>query len=296
MVPLRILAALRAQNALDSSRFFIAQEDDLNASGLDLTNHDAGRHIRLWANDTFASLYFAYVQQRLLNAITTAEQQRRPERAFPNWEEITWQNMLTRLRSLVTEQIGPFLDSVIGEPAGRTYDVNAARLPIQISVLRAIFLTGRLNEREKYQNLQFDANKDIVLLILLAALVDLAGTASTRIVLETSYAGLTIVEDNGSRRKLVFLYGGYVTAAYPALSAYLTDIEDQDGQLPEFEVAIIPCHRYDVPDDAFPVAPILGKALPGIARARRRFIDPRPVFATRTYDELITTLRTSLEL
>lgn len=296
MVPLRILDALRREHHLDNSHFFIAQETDLNTAGLDLTGHDPNRHIRLWANDAFASLYFAYLQQRLQNAVTTAEQQRRPERAFSNWEENSWQNVITRLRALITEQLGSFLDSVIGEPANRPYDANAAQLPIEISALRAIFLTGRLNEPGKYQNFQFDANKDIVLLILLAALVDLVSAGGSRISLETSYAGLTIVEDNGSRRKLLFLYGIYVNTAYSGLSAYLTDVEDRDGQFPEFEVAVIPCCRYDVPDDAFPLAPILGKSLPGTARARRRFIDPRQVFVTRTYEELVTTLNTALEL
>jgi hypothetical protein len=296
MVPLRVLAALRAQNALDSSHFFIAQETDLNPAGRDLTNNDADRHLRLWANDTFASLYFAYLQQRLLNAITTAEQQRRPERAFPNWEEAAWQALIPRLRALTTEQFGAFLDSVIGDPGARPYDERAARLPIEVSALRAIFLTGRLAARDKYQNIQFDANKDIVLLVLLAALVDLILGAGGRISLETSYAGLTIVEDNGSRRKLIFLYGVYVNTAYPSLSAYLTEIEDSDGQFPEFEVAVIPCSRYDVPDEAFPVNPILAKALPGTTRARRRFVDPRLVFATRSYDDLVTNLRTILEM
>lgn len=296
MVPLQILAALRADNKLDSSHFYIAQEGDLNVPGRNLTDNNPNRHIPLWANDAFASLYFAYVTRRLRNAITTAEQQRRPERAFSSWEEDAWQTTIARLRSLIADEFGAFLDSNIGEPGNRPYDETAARLPFEISALRAIFLTGRLNERGKYHNLSFDANKDVVLLILLAALVDLALATGARLSVETSYAGLTILEANGARRKLVFLYGIYVNTASAALSDYLIEIEDRDGRYPEFEVAVIPCSRYDVPDGAFPIVPILARTLPGAARARRRFIDPRAVFATRTYDELVGTLRTALEL
>ena len=296
MVPLRVLAALRANHALDVSHFFIAQDSDLNPAGRDLTNNDPSRHIRLWANDTFASLYFAYLRQRLQNAITTAEQQRRPERAFPVWDEPSWQALITRLRTLTTEDLGAFLDAFIGPPASRSYDERAASLPIEISAIRAIFLTGRLEARGKYQNLHFDANKDIVLLILVAALVDLCRPANAHISLETSYAGITISEDNGSRRKFLFLYGIYPNAAYPALSTYLIDVEDTDGQFPEFEVAVIPCSRYDIPDDAYPVTPILAKPLPGGKRARRRFVDPKTVFETQGYDDLIVKLRTTLEL
>jgi hypothetical protein len=297
MVPLLVLASLRAENLLDNSNFYIAQEGPLNPGARNLIQADPNRQIMMWANDTFTSLYFAYLRQRLQGAISTAEQQRRPERAFPLWEEKTWETVIVKLRDLTNEGLGAFLDKLIGDPGARTYDQAASLLPIHISAVRAIFLTGRVPARGKYQNLQFDSNKDIALLILLAALVDLSlAPGGPSLTLETSYAGLTITEGSGTRRKIIFLYGIYISASYPSLFAYLDDIEDSDGQLPEFEVAVIPCTRYDVPDDAFPATPILAKALHGAARARRRFIRPTVIFATASYDALVETLRTELEL
>jgi hypothetical protein len=297
MVPIKVLSQLRALNLLDCSRFYIAQESDLNAAGLELIHNEPARHIRLWANDTFTSLYFAYLRQRLGNAISTAEQQRRPERAFSNWEEDDWQALITRLRALTNEDLGAFLDNVIGAPNHRLYDATASQLPIRLSAIRELFLVGRLVDREKYQNLQFDTTKDIVLLVLLAVLVDLSrSTGGPRFSLETAYSGITIIEDSGSRRKMILLYGTYINTAYPSLLSYLSDVEDADGHLPEFEVAVIPCSRYDVPDDAYPVRGLLAKTLPGGKRARRRFVHPVTIFATTSYDNLVGTLRAELEL
>ena len=297
MVPLQVLAQLRAQHHLDNSHFYIAQVDDLSPGGRSLIQDNDSQHIRLWANDTFCSLYFAYIYRRLQLAIATAVQQPRLERAFPAWDDTTWANVVERLRVLLADDLGIFLDTVIGEPNARIYGERARDLPIGLSALRAIFLTGKVANRGKYHNLQFDPNKDLVLLILLAALVDLTrSTPGCCFSFESTYAGLTILEDTGSKRKLCFLYGTYQTAAYHSISTYLNEIEDVDGHLPEFEIAIVPCSRYDVPDDDFPPLPILGKALPGVSKAQRRFVDPAAVFQTNSYNALITTLREELEL
>jgi hypothetical protein len=297
MVPLQVLAQLRAQDHLDSSHFYIAQESDLSAGGRNLLQNNDAKHIQLWANDVFASLYFAYIRRRLQLAIANAEQQLRLERAFPNWTDASWANVIDRLKVLTTEDLGMFLDSIIGQPNARAYDDRASSLPVGLSALRAIFLTGKVPARGKYHHLQFDPNKDIVLLILLATLIDLIRSpGGPSLSFESTHAGITFTEGSGSRRKLCFLYGIYQTAAYHSISTYLNEIESTDGQLPEFEIAVVPCSRYEVPDDAPPPGPILGKMLPGGRKAQRRFVDPTSIFQTTSYDALITTLRAALEL
>ncbi|HEX7286836.1 MAG TPA: SIR2 family protein [Candidatus Angelobacter sp.] len=297
MVPLQVLAQLRAENNLDSSHFYIAQEGDLSTGGRNLIQENNAKHIRLWANDTFASLYFAYIRRRLQLVITTAEQQMRLERAFPDWNDDSWTTLITRLRVLTSEDLGFFLDTFIGDQNARAYDERACRLPIGLSAIRTIFLTGRVPARGRYQNLQFDPNKDIVLLILLAAVIDLSrSTDGTSLSFESTHAGITLIERSGSRRKLCFLYGTYPTAAYHSISRYFNDIEDADGQLPEFEVSVVPCSRYNIPNDDFRPVPILGKALPGVPKAQRRFVDPGRIFQTNSYDALVEKLQEELEL
>jgi hypothetical protein len=297
MVPLQVLAQLRAENHLDGSHFYIADESNLSTGGRNLIQDNDARHIRLWANDSFASLYFAYIRRRLQLVIEAAEQQTRQERAFPEWNDDSWTALITRLRGLIDNDLGLFLDTVIGDQNARAYDENASRLPIGISAIRTIFLIGKVSSRNKYRNLQFDPNKDIVLLILLAATVDLTRRPDgPRLSFESTHVGLTLIENSGSRRKLCFLYGTYATAAYYSISRYFKDIEDSDGRLPEFEVAVIPCSRYNVPDDKFPTAPILGKALPGVPKAQRRFVKPSQIFETTSYDVLLDVLQQELEL
>jgi hypothetical protein len=296
MVPIRVLQSLRADHLLDSSHFFIAQESDLNPAGRDLTNNDPTHHIRLYANDTFVSVYFAYLRRRLSNAIDTAEQQRRHERAFPVWEENVWQELIKRLRALITDDLGAFLDNTMGAPDARHFE-TASRLPIHISAIRTIFVSGQLQEREKYQKILFDPIKDIVQLVLVAATVDLGRSiGNIGFSLETTHVGITISEASGSKRKILFLHGTYPNTAYPMISEYLNEVENTDGQLPEFEAAVIPCSPYSVPSSAFPTKPILAKTLLGGPRAVRRIVDPAKIFSTKSYDDLVATLRAELEL
>jgi hypothetical protein len=296
MVPLQVIAQLRAENNLDGSHFYIADENDLSTGGRNLIQGNDARHIRLWGNDIFSSLYFAYLRRRLQLVIDAAEQQTRHERAFPEWSDDCWTALIARLKVLINDDLGLFLDTRIGAQNARVYDEIASRLPIGISAIRTIFLNGNVPNRGRYRSLQFDPNKDIVLLILLAAMVDLTRRAGgPSLSFETTQAGLTLIENSGSRRKLCFLYGTYPTAAYHSISRYFKDIEDTDGQLPEFEVAVVPCSRYNVPDDNFPPAPILGKALPGVPKAQRRFVEPSRIFETTSYESLLEALQQELE-
>jgi hypothetical protein len=295
MVPAVVIGALRQNAALQGAEYFIADETQLSAGARQLNGDVADRHLPMYANDTFASLYFSFLRKRFGQAIETANQQTRPERAFTQWTDAVWQAVLLRLRNLLNNELPEWLDSLIGDPHVRKYEDSIATIPIHLSVLRQLFLEGQVRNRSIYEPFRFDPVKDIVLLILIAAFVDLCQSSSLAVKIDSSFSGLTIFETTGATRSICFVYGTYVSSVERVINLYLDSVEDRDGQLPHFEVIVVPCSHYQLGGaPAQPPRPVLAKRMPGMHIAKRRFIDPERVFECRDYDELINNLRDDL--
>jgi hypothetical protein len=136
MVPAKVIADLRSRAALPNAEYFVAQDADLLAGARELTGPSADHHLRMYANDMFASLYFAAMKKRFENAITTAEQQTQPERAFFKWNDVIWRQALDRVQVLLSNELAAFLEATIGPSASRSYDSSVSNLPIDLAHLR----------------------------------------------------------------------------------------------------------------------------------------------------------------
>jgi hypothetical protein len=297
MVPAQAIAELRRHAALQGAEYFVAEDADLPSGARELTGGSADRHLRMYANDMFASLYFAFIKKRFENAISTGEQQTQPERAFSNWNDMAWREALDRVHVLLSDNLPAFLDATIGPPSSRAYGDFVSALPVDIAHLRQLFLAGKIPQRGIYLPLRFDPVKDIVLLIVMAALVDVAQAANLSLSVESTFAGITITEAGGIKRKVMLVHGTYAKSVEPMVREYINDIESLDGQFPTFEVIVVPCNQYAVGQDStFAPAPVLSKRLPGTYLAKRTFINPDEVFGTNDFADLVLVLGAKLEV
>jgi hypothetical protein len=295
MVPAKVIADLRSRAALPNAEYFVAHDADLPAGARELTGTSADYHLRMYANDMFASLYFAAMKKRFENAITTAEQQTQPERAFFKWNDAIWRQALDRVQILVSNELAAFLEATIGPSASRSYDDSVSNLPIDLAHLRQLFLEGLVRQRGIYVPFRFDPVKDIVLLIIMAAVIDVARAANLTLSVESSFAGITITEVGGVKRKIMLVHGTYVGSVEPMVHEYVSDIENVDGRFPTFEVLVIPCNQYTVGKyPASAPAPVLSKRLPGTHATKRTFIKPDGVFGTNDFANLVLHLRAQL--
>ena len=223
----------------------------------------------------FTSLYFAFLRKRFKQAIDTAQQQTQPERAFPNWNDDAWTDALQRLRHLIEFDFPSLLDSTIGLPGARPYDEGVGMIPVRLSELRQMFLEGRVQHSKSYQPFHFDPIRDVVLLTLLAALLDMGAASGVSFSLSVGLAGLTLTENAGAVRTICLVYGTYSPSVVPMVNGYLSDVEAALGTLPTFEVLIIPCAQYKVGTvSAFAPTPISSRSLPGGTVAKRTFVNP----------------------
>jgi hypothetical protein len=295
MVPARVVAGLRAQLALPAAQYFVAEDKDLADGARVLNGNDPNRHLRMYAPDMFTSLYFAFLRRRFKQAIETAKQQTQPERAFPKWTDRDWNECLVRVNDLLEVDLPTVLDRAIGLPGARDYDDSVAKIPIRLSGLRQMFLEGRVPQPNSYKPLLFDPIKDIVLLIVLAALVDLGKRRGFSISICQSLAGVTLKETTGAERTICLVHGTYPQSVVPMVKAYLADIESTLGALPTFEVVVIPCFQYLVAtDNLLSPGPILSKSLPGAYLATRRFLAPEVLFDSTNFGDLVSVLEMEL--
>lgn len=295
MVPAKVIQAMRAQHALTAAEYFVAQEGDLSHGALQLNGNQPNKHLQMYANDTFTSLYFSFLRKRFKQALEVAAQQTQPERAFSRWSDDAWNEMLIRLHVLMDDDFPKFLDYIIGLPGSRPYDDSIGILPVRLSELREMFLEGTVQHPRSYQPLRFDPLKDLVLLILIAAFFDLGACAGLSFSAKGEIAGITFVESTGTVRTACFVYGTYAPAAVPMVTNYLNDIEASYGILPTYEVLIVPCSQYHVGAVGTPTPrPVLSKSLPGSTTATRTFVNPDIIFHSTDFNDLGAKLRIKL--
>jgi hypothetical protein len=192
-------------------------------------------------------------------------------------------------------ELPTMLDSIIGVPGSRGYDDFVAGIPVRLSELREMFLEGRVQHPKLYQPFRFDPIKDVVLLTVLAALVELGAASGFSLSMNGDVAGVTITESTGVVRTICLVYGTYAPAVVPMVNAYLSDVEATIGTLPTFEVLIVPCSQYKIgsfPD--FAPDPVLSKPLPGVPAAKRTFVDPDVLFDSVDFGDLMSKLRAEL--
>lgn len=295
MVPARVIEELRRSNCLPSAEYFVAEDKDLSLGARQLIGDHPNRHLRMYADDMFTSLYFAFLRKRFKQAIDTAQQQTQPERAFPNWNDDAWTDALQRLRHLIEFDFPSLLDSTIGLPGARPYDEGVGMIPVRLSELRQMFLEGRVQHSKSYQPFHFDPIRDVVLLTLLAALLDMGAASGVSFSLSVGLAGLTLTENAGAVRTICLVYGTYSPSVVPMVNGYLSDVEAALGTLPTFEVLIIPCAQYKVGTvSAFAPTPISSRSLPGGTVAKRTFVNPDVLFDSVDFGDLVWKLRTVL--
>jgi hypothetical protein len=290
MVPARVIDELRTLHALAAAHYFIAEDNDLSSGARQLSGNRTDRHLPMYANDMFVSLYFAFLRKRFRQAIETAEQQTLPERAFPRWTDSTWNRLLVRLRQLLDFEFPDLLDSAIGLPGSRPYDDGISTLPTRLSELRQMFLEGKVQHPGSYQPFRFDPIKDIVLLTLLAAFIDLGNTSGFSLRIADDIAGILLAERTGIVRTICFVYGTYPRAVFQMVNGYLSEVEDAFGSLPTFEVLIVPCSHYNVATNPAFAPGISYKSLPGVYRAKRTFVNPDVVFDSSDFSDLVLSL------
>jgi hypothetical protein len=296
MVPLSMIQELRAAHQLDDLDYYVAQESALEARGRSLSGDDASHHLRLNANDFFVTMYFAWIRGRLKTAVHYGRGQTRLERAF-DWSDDGWTEALDRIEHLLETDFPRMLDLLFGAPEVRSFD-NSCQIPVDLSSLRQLFLSGEVNHVGKYCRLQFDPIRDLVMLIVVAAVVDIVSTTGNlSLELAQSHCGITLRESSGATRKLIFLFGTYPRVAFSVLNTYLDEIEDSGAGLPTPEIVVIPCNKFDVAeDDSFKPAGVLDKKLAGQVKTRRRFLKPQELLSTQTYGTLVARIREELEL
>ncbi|WP_353070748.1 SIR2 family protein [Tunturiibacter gelidoferens] len=295
MVPTKVIDVLRKANALPAARYFVAEDKDLTAGALQLSGDRPDHHLRMYANDTFTSLYFAALRTRFKQAVELAGQQTRPERAFTRWSDAEWDELVRRLHHLLEVDLPSLLDDAIGLPGLRTYDESVGTIPVRLSELREMFIEGRVQHPNLYRPFRFDRIKDLVLLTLIAAFVELKAGRALSLSLNNEIAGLNFIESTGAVRTVCFVYGTYAPAVVPMVTSYLNDLEASLGPLPSFEVLIIPCSEYKVGTiPSFAPRPVLAKHLPGIATAIRTFVNPDVIFGASDFADLISRLRSEL--
>jgi hypothetical protein len=300
-VAVRSIEAMRRRAELPPADYYVAQEAGVEARAYDVLIHnDASRHIRLDANDLFCSIYFGWLRSRLREVVRSAQSRTRIERPF-NWSDADWEAAVTRIDRLVEVELTGMLDHVIGEPDARNWGSESFNLPLNLSVVRTLFLDGKVEARDSYKNLRFgEITQDVVLLIVLSSLLDIVSRAEhLHLNLVRSYCGVTLQDSRtGAVRQIIFYRGPFFRTASGVLMAYLDEIdaEVEGGIAPE--IVVIPCERYDVGDiaDGLAPGPVTEKQFEGCQKAIKVFIEPDRILHTQNLESLRVALENSLEL
>ncbi len=298
-VPVRAIEELRQRNELPPANYYVAQEDELEARAFDaLIHNNASRHIRLNANDLFCSIYFGWLRARLREVVQSGRSRTRVERPF-DWADADWNTAMDRVNQLVEHELSDMLDHLIGTPDARTWESLCLTLPLNLSLARALFLDGKVEGRNTYNNLRFgDITHDLVMLVVLSALVDiLRGNESLHLGLHQGYCGLTVRDSRtGSSRQIILYRGQFAPRSYGVLSAYLAEIEADGGIAPE--IVVVPCEKYvfhaSAPD--LTLGRVLEKEFRGGQVAIKRFIPPDRILRAENLDALKTALQEELEV
>lgn len=281
---------------VDRSRRYIFQEADLSSSARCFIDNGPGKHVRLNANDLFSTMFYGWVRAGLRDALQGAHGQSPPERPF-HWTDDGWNAALQRVECFLEGGFPEVLDCLLGPPSARDWD-GAAEVPVAISNLRRLFLDGKVGEKTKYRRLQFDATKDIVLLLMIVALHEaVRGKAGWRLDPRSGHLGVRLLVPGGGSRQVFLLYGSYPQNACAVLTRYLREAEEAHEVFPSPEIVIIPCCPYQVPDDAgLEPSGILSKRLPGACEIRKRFIAPSQVLNAGDFQGLVAQVATALEV
>lgn len=286
MVPLRSFRRDRERHDLPHVPCYLASETDLGTDAQRLCDSPAS-HWRMYANDLFATIYFAYVAHRLKASIAFEKQRASHERMFPLWSDEGWKAALEVLDQLIDVGFPSWLDRMLGG-GGRTWDKNKAELPIRLSELRQLLTSSCVRSPGKYMPTRFDSAVDVTALLLLRAFLEVVrANPNYRVTIDASTSGMTLSSTTGIVRQIVLLYGEHAGQAHSTLRGYIRQLEQQT-QLPGPELKIIPCQpiRIDSQPDLAPGA-IADRALPGMSvEARVSCIRPEEIFGTTSLDEL----------
>jgi hypothetical protein len=291
----KIVLDRRADN-LSAPTYYIAQPFAVEGVTRDLIEGDEARHIPLDANDLFATIYFAWIKSRLLGAVEHGRALQACQRPFA-WSEGEWRGALDHAEAFLNNDFPNILDRLIGAPKTR-WETDAALLPIGLSHVRELFLRGEIRSKGKYTNLDFQPEKDLTLVLLVAAIYDLLGNKPhISFQLSHSYWGVDILNSqSGSRFQLIPYYGQYPQSAYGAMKTYLRQLQQYDNDLPSPKIVILPCNFYlQRAVEKLPPGPILGSKFPGDKKPIEQFIPPQRVFATGSFTELLNAIKEELD-
>jgi hypothetical protein len=298
-VPLKAIKLLRQNNELPLADYYVAQEDPLEARAQEaLARGEAARHISLNSNDLFCSMYFGWLRARLREVVRTGRSRTRLERPF-QWADGDWNEAMNRIERLVEDELSVMLDHVIGTPDARLWGPRSISLPVDLGLVRALFMEGKAERKDTYTNLRFgEMTRDLVMLVVLSALVDVVNERhGLRLDLERSYLGVTLRDNEKGALKQVILYWGTFTARSCAiLRGYLMDVEVQ-GILPP-EIVVIPCERYEVSPtgDNLAPGPILRAEFPGGQTSTKKFIEPKKILDAQNLSAMKVSLRDELDI
>ena len=299
LVPIDEIANERRATGSPQADYYFLQESDLSVQAQNITHDDGTRHIKLDADDALASVYFEWIRTRLFHALTYARGIPPATRPFREWHDESWQTAMARVDRLLRADYPSTLDYVLGDAGHRQWGEEAWSLPVRLSTALWLFCRGDLETADRYRPLPLDPLRDAVMLILIAALADaLKDENDFRLSIGEGSCGLRLANvRQGSNRQILLYHGPYENTAYYTLSMYLNRLEEKRGALPSPEVVIIPCNTYTVPGGGLtPGRQIIERQLPGMMKATRNFVDPRDVFDTGSYEELVGRIARTLDL
>jgi hypothetical protein len=254
----------------------------------------------MWADDLFASIYFAWVKSRLKSATEFEKGRTQHERSFRNWSDTEWNTAIASIEQMLEAQLPAWLDSAIGPSDARVWNKTAAEIPIRLSELRQLLTTGRIapDNVGKYLPTHFDSAIDVAFLLVFRAVLEaVRARPEYSLRISDSASGVTLISNQGTVRQLIFLYGRSAQNAYSTLSAYINEVEAECG-LPAPEVVVIPCQQYrmSTEDDLGPERSDDVGLPSGDMTATKYFVDPDRLFQTGSFSELRAVITEELEL
>jgi hypothetical protein len=295
-IPAKALELRDANNALAGCSYYFAELHGLSEVAVRFTQGDNRKHIRLYANDVFCSMYFGWLVNRLKSA--TEAERGQGQYHFPRWQPEDWSAVIDRLQQKIEQLTPEFLESTIGAPAGRRWDERSGLLPVMLSTLAQLASRGQVENGASYGSLPLETHrKTTEFLLMLMALKDVAQELASILTaqFESSYCGLTMLDENGASRNIILLYGPAPQGAVTAVDLYLNKLERENPPLPSPEVIIVPCEQYVYLEDTLELPDFARRGLRGEFKVNRRYISPNKVFLTQSYNELVQFLKSELE-
>ena len=294
-IPAKAIERRDAAHELAGCSYYFAELNQLGEIATRFTRGEAQKHIRLYANDIFSSLYFGWLIERLKSAIEHERGQ--GQYHFPRWQNEDWNNILDRVQREIERLVPEWLEATIGAPAVRRWDKSCALIPIILSNITQLASQGQIEHALQYIPLPLETSKTVACLIMLLAVLDVAAQLECTIGahLDTSFCGLTMLDPSGASRNIILLYGPSPQGALAAIDLYLSGL-DRNGPIPPSpEVVIIPCQQYVFQADPLELPDFSQRRLPGELRARKHPISPESTFSSRSFEELVRLLRRELE-